>query len=189
MVKHSIVPLPQSLIIEHVYLTFAIIQPTNISDFKCDIPELRGDNYKVWKERVLLHLGWMDIDYAIRKEEPDPITETRTAEAVCLYDKWERSNRLSMMFIKTKISAGIRGSVEQINKVKPLLQAIDEQFETSGKAFPSTLIMQFSSTKLTETKGVCDHIMRMRDIAAQLQTLEVTILDTFLVHYILNTLP
>ena len=122
MVKHSIVSLPQSLIIEHVYLKFAVIQPANIYDFKCDIPELRGDNYKVWKERVLLHLGWMDIDYAIRKEEPNPITETSIAEAVCLYDKWERSNSLSMMFIKTKISAGIRGSVEKINKVKQLLK-------------------------------------------------------------------
>ena len=131
----------------------------------------------------------MDIDYAIRKEEPDPITETSIAEAVYLYDKWERFNRLSMMFIKTKISTGICGSVEQINKVKPLLKAIDEQFETYDKALASTLIMQFSSTKLTGTRGVRDHIMRMRDIAAQLQTLEVTMSDTFLVHYILNTLP
>ena len=189
MVKHSIVSLPHSLIIEHVYLTFSVIQPANIFYFKCDIPELSGDNYKVWKERVLLHLGWMDIDYAIRKEEPDPITETNTAEVVCLYDKWERSNRLSLMFIKTKISAGIRGSVKQINKVKPLLKAIDEQFETSDKALASTLIMQFSSTKLIGTRGVSDHIMHMRDIATQLQTLEVTMSDTFLVHYILNTLP
>ena len=87
MVKHIIVSLPQFLITKHVYLTFVVIQPANISDFKCDIPELRGYNYKVWKERILLHLGWMDIDYAIRKEEPDPITETSTVEAVCLYDK------------------------------------------------------------------------------------------------------
>ena len=172
-----------------MYLTFAVIQPANIFYFKCDIPELRGDNYKIWKERVLLHLGWMDIDYAIRKEEHDPITETSIAEAVCHYDKWERSNCLSMMFIKTKISGGIRGSLEQINKVKPLLKAIDEQFETSDKAFASTLIMQFSSTKLTGTREVRDHIIRMRDIAAKLQTLEVTMSDTFLVHYILNTPP
>ena len=68
----------------------------------------------------------MDIDCAIRKDEPDSITETSTTEAVCLYDKWERSNRLSVMFIKTKISASIRGSVEQIDKVKPLLKAINE---------------------------------------------------------------
>ena len=99
--------LPQYLINKHVYLTFADIQPANISDFKCDIPKLRGDNYKVWNERVFSHLGWMDIDYAIRKDEPNPITETSTIEAISLYEKWERSNRLSMMFIKTKISTSI----------------------------------------------------------------------------------
>ena len=81
------------------------------------------------------------------------------------------------MFIKTKISASIRGSIEQITKVKPLLKFINEQFETSDKALASTLTMQFSSTKLTGTRGARDHIMRMRDIAAQLQTLEVTMSD------------
>ena len=70
------------------------------------------------------------------------------------------------MFIKTKISASIRGSIEQITKVKPLLKAIDEQFETSDKALASTLIMQFSSTKLTGTREVRGHIMHVRDIAA-----------------------
>ena len=49
--------------------------------------------------------------------------------------------------------------------------------------------MKFSSTKLTGIRGLCDHIMCMGDIAAQLKSLEVTMSDTFLVHYILNTLP
>ncbi|XP_020590476.1 uncharacterized protein LOC110031568 [Phalaenopsis equestris] len=119
----------------------------------------------------------MDIDYAIRKDEPPTITETSIPDAIDLYEKWERSNRLSMMFIKTKISAGIRGSVEQHNKVKDLLKAIDEQFATSDKALASTLIMQFSSMKLIGIKGVRDHIMHMRDIAAQLEALEVKILS------------
>ena len=131
----------------------------------------------------------MDIDCSIRKDEHNPIFETSIAEVVCLYDKWERSNRLSVMFIKTKISAGIRGFVEQIDKVKPLLKAIDEQFVTSDKALVSTLIMQFSSTKLTKITGVRDHIMRKKDIATQLKSLEVTMSNTFLVHYILNTFP
>ena len=53
----------------------------------------------------------MDIDYAIRKNEPlidDNITEVD----ITLYDKWEQSNRLSVMFINTKISAAIRSSVD-----------------------------------------------------------------------------
>ena len=58
----SLYLLPQSLINKHVYLTFAVIQPANIFDIKCDTLELRGDNYKLWKEGLLLHLGLMDID-------------------------------------------------------------------------------------------------------------------------------
>ena len=77
----------------------------------------------------------------------------------------------SVMFIKTKISAGIRGSVNQHNDVRALLKAIDGQFETSDKALASTLIMKFSSVKLTNVKGVREHIMKMRDIAAQLKNL------------------
>ncbi|KAK9668302.1 hypothetical protein RND81_13G049500 [Saponaria officinalis] len=143
-----------------VVVVVEVILPGNISDIRCDISKLRGDNYKVWKERVLLHLGWMDIDYVIRKDEPAGITETSTPDAINLYEKWERSNRLSIMFIKTKICA-----------IKYLLKAIDEQFATSDKALVSTLIMQFSSMRHTETKGV------------------LTISDVFLVHFILCTLP
>jgi len=96
---------------ENVFLNSAVNQSANISDIKCDISELKMDNYKVWRERILLHLGWMDIDYAIRKYEPPSITETSTPGAVDFYEKWERSNHLSVMFIKTNISANIRSSV------------------------------------------------------------------------------
>ena len=42
---------------------------------------------------------------------------------------------------------------------------------------------------LTKTKGVCDHILCMRDIAAQLKDLEATKSNSFLVHFIMCTLP
>ena len=72
-------------------LNFTVNQSTNISDIKCDVPRLKGDNYKVWRERqrekVLLHLGGMDIDYAIRKDEPPGTIETCTPDFVDLYEK------------------------------------------------------------------------------------------------------
>jgi hypothetical protein len=43
--------------------------------------------------------------------------------------------------------------------------------------------------KLTKVRGVRDHIMRTRDIVAKLKDLEVTMSDSFLVRYILCTLP
>ena len=92
------------------------------------------------------------------------------------------------MFIKMSISASICGSVQKHTNVRALLKAIDEQFATLDKTLTSTLIMKFSSLRLTNVKGVREHIVKMRDIAAQLKTLEVDMSDTFLVHYILNTL-
>src|SRR3954469_4120410 len=94
-----------------------------------------------------------------------------------------------MMFIKTRISASIRGPIRECNNVKSLLKAIDEQFESSDKALASTLITKLSNMKLTCNKGVREHIMRMLDIAAQLKTFEVEMSESFLVHFILNTLP
>jgi hypothetical protein len=93
------------------------------------------------------------------------------------------------MFIKTRISASIRGSVDQHEKVWDLLKAIEEQFITSDKVLTSTLIMKFSSLRLPNVRGVCEHIMQIRDNVAQLKKLEVEISKSFPVHYILNTLP
>ncbi|RVX10206.1 Retrovirus-related Pol polyprotein from transposon TNT 1-94 [Vitis vinifera] len=141
----------------------------SISDICCEVPELRGDNFKIWKERILLRLGCMDINYAIRKDEPHKITDTSTPNEI--------------------LFAGIRDSIEQHENVRELLKAIDEQFVTSDKALASTLIMKFTSLKLTGIRGVHEHIMEMRDIVAQLKKLEVEMSESFLVHFILNTLP
>ncbi|KAF7835396.1 pleiotropic drug resistance protein 1-like [Senna tora] len=157
----------------------SVMQPVNTSEF--NVPELTGDNYKIWKEKVILQLGWMDIDYAIRKNEPHVPTHTSSKAEISLYELWEGSNRLSIMFIKTKISASLRGSIGEHKNGCDLLKAIDEQFEFSYKALSSTLMTKLSSMKLTSISGVRDHIMRMRDIAAQLKNLEVEMSDTFLV--------
>ena len=77
------------------------------------------------------------------------------------------------MFIQTSISTGIHGSVEQHTNVWELLKAIDGQFAILDKALASTLIMKFSSMRLTSVRGVRELIMEMKEIVAQLKTLEV----------------
>ena len=137
------------------------------------IKQGRSKSFFIWH-------GW--------KYEPQ-ITETDTKEEKVLYEQWEQPNHLNVTFIKTSFSASIRSSVEKHTNVQALLKAIDKQFAASDKAPASTLIMKFSSLRLTNVKGVCEHIMEMRDIAVQLKTLEVDMSDNFLVHYILNTPP
>ena len=70
-----------------------------------------------------------------------------------------------------------------------MLKSIGEQFVTSNKALESTLIMKFSSIRIASVRGVREHIMQMRDIAAQLKKLGIDMSESFLVLFILNTLP
>ena len=129
----------------------------NIFDFQ--VPKLTSDNYKIWKEKILLQLRWIDVNDAIRKEEPLKPIDTSSAFAIALYECWERSNHLNMMYIKTKIFISIHWFIGEHQNVKKLLKAIDEQFETSNKALASTLMTKLSSMKLTSIRSVQEHIM------------------------------
>ena len=90
-----------------------------ISNLK--IPSLREVTIRFGeRERVLLQLGCMDIDNAIKKDEPSAISTTSTKAAIELCENWERSNHLFVMFIKTHIFVDIHGSIEKHNKVRDL---------------------------------------------------------------------
>ena len=67
----------------------------------------------------------MDIDYTIQKDGP-PIDDNNTEANIALCHKWERSNRLSVIFTKIKISVATHGLINQRNDVLALLKAIDE---------------------------------------------------------------
>ena len=79
-------------------------------------------------------------------------------------------------------------AIDQHEKVWDLLKAIRDQFITLNKALASTLIMKFFSLWLTSVKGMHEYIMQMQDISAQLNKLKVDMFESFLVHFILNTL-
>lgn len=97
--------------------------------------------------------GWYRLCYKNER------FETSISDKVDLYEKWEQSYRLRVMFIKTKISAGICSSVNQYNTVKELLNTTYEQFEPTDKALANTMIMSFSTLTLIIVKGMHEHIM------------------------------
>ncbi|RVW24227.1 hypothetical protein CK203_091370 [Vitis vinifera] len=131
----------------------------------------------------------MEFGLALRVDEPLVPIKSSTQIEKASYERWEQSNCLSLMFIKSSIGKSIRGSIFECAKVKEDLKAIEQQFETSDKALVSTLMTKMCSMKFNGTKGVHEHIMEMRDIIAQLKSLEIEMSESFLVHFILNSLP
>ena len=88
-----------------------------------------------------------------------------------------------------QIGQSILGLILDCPNVKDYLNAIEEQFETSNTSLASALMGRLSSMKHNDTIGMHEQIMKMRDIATQLMTLEIEIFESFLVHLIRNSLP
>ncbi|XP_028108052.1 uncharacterized protein LOC114306929 [Camellia sinensis] len=171
-----------------MFLVIATISTSVLSNESFRIPFLNGDNFLDWKNKILLTLGCMDLDLALHVvEPPEPTIESSAAEKSS-YNKWERSNRLSLMLIKSHISQNIKGSIPPFDKVKNYIRAIEEQFVSSDKALASTLMNELSGMKHNNSKSMREHIMKMRDIAAHLKSLEIEISESFLVNFILNSL-
>ncbi|XP_019055231.1 PREDICTED: uncharacterized protein LOC109115531 [Nelumbo nucifera] len=116
----------------------------NVSAQISAIPMLNGINFKVWTENVEIVLGCMGLDLALRTERPIP-TEDNSNEAKV--EKWDRSNRMSLMIIKHSIPEAFRGSISESNNAKESLVAIRQYFTKNEKAETSNLLATLISMR------------------------------------------
>ncbi|XP_059455162.1 uncharacterized protein LOC132185401 [Corylus avellana] len=162
--------------------------PSALMDETFHVPMLNGNNFTDWTENLFFTLGCLELDLALRVDEPPALTEKSTPQEIAKHEQWERSNRLSLIFMKSHVSKGIRSSIPECTNAKAFIKAVDEQFMSSNKALPSTLMKKLSSKSFDNSRSVREHIMKTRDMAAQLKFLEIDISESFLVHFILNSL-
>ena len=74
---------------------------------------LHDTNFKKWKEHVIIVLGYMDLDYALREDCPPDLTSANIVEQRSTMEKWEWSNRMSLMIMKHSIPEAIRGAIPE----------------------------------------------------------------------------
>ena len=58
----------------------------------------------------------MELDLSLREEEQPALTESSTTLEIAKHERWERSNHLSLMFMKSHVIKGIRGSIPEFTK-------------------------------------------------------------------------
>ena len=105
----------------------ASIVSSNINN----ILTLNGSNFKGWKGNILITLGCMDLDYALR------IDNQRR-----YYEKWEHLNRISLLIIRCSIPEAFRGTAfasDYITEASEYLAKIKERFAKNDKAETSML--------------------------------------------------
>ena len=85
---------------KHVYLFLilysALANAANLSAQVNGILMLNGSNFKIWKENVEIFLGCMELNLALKMGCPTSTPENLNEANI---EKWERSNRLSLMLM------------------------------------------------------------------------------------------
>ncbi|KAL6351159.1 hypothetical protein AAG906_031745 [Vitis piasezkii] len=139
---------------------------------------------------MMILLGCMDIDLALRMPKPVELNEESTQEDEVYWGKWERSNRLSLMIMKRGIPEAFRGAVtDEVTNASDFLAEIQKRFAKNDKAETSTLLASLISMKYKGKGNVREYIMEMSHLASKLKALKLELSDDLLVHLVLISLP
>ena len=76
----------------------------------------------------------MDLDMALREDEPPKPTNESTETMRTYYAKWERLNRLSLISIKRSIAKHLLGGIPESNNAKEFLIVVGNRCQTSNNA-------------------------------------------------------
>ena len=131
---------------------------------------LNGTNFKDLKENILIILSCMDLDLALRIEQPISLTDVSSPDDRKNFEKWDRSNRMSLMIIKHGILEAFRGAVfEKITKAKEFLAEIEKRFVKNDKAETSMLLQSLISMKYKGKRNIREYIMEMSQLLLTLR--------------------
>ncbi|RVW76034.1 Retrovirus-related Pol polyprotein from transposon TNT 1-94 [Vitis vinifera] len=98
-----------------------------------NIPVLNGTNFKKWKRARYNCARVHGFRLCIKEDRPSDLTSASTAEQRSTMEKWERSNRMSLMIMKHSIPEAIRGAIPEETQAKAFLDQIANRFAAKRK--------------------------------------------------------
>ncbi|KAH6822906.1 Ribosomal protein L19e family protein [Perilla frutescens var. hirtella] len=163
--------------------------PNSLNSHVSSVPIFNGLNFSYWNEQVQFPLGVLDLDLAIMEEKPAAITDTSSNEQKAHYKNWERSNRLSLMFMRMTVADSIKTVLPKIECAKEFMGLVGERSQTANKSIDGTLMSTLTTMKFDGSRTMHEHVIEMTNIAAKLKSLGMAMNENFLVQFILNSLP
>ena len=129
---------------------------------------LNGTNFKDWKENIMILLGCMDLNLSFRHPKADELTADSTAEDVLYYEKWDRSNRMSLMIMKRGVPEVFRSAItNEVTSASEFLAEIHKRFTKNYRAETSMHLASLISMKYNGKGNDREYIMGMSQLASK----------------------
>ncbi|KAL5571095.1 hypothetical protein UlMin_020692 [Ulmus minor] len=166
-----------------------VLVPAYLYSQALSILVFNGFNFFDWCEQVQFHPGVLDLDLSLHVKKPLAITDTNSDEDRTYYDSWEKSNRLSLMFIRLSVANNIKTTLHKTDNAKKFMKFVEEHSQTDGKSLAGTLMATLTTIKFDDSRSMYEHVIEMKNIAVRLKSLGMNVDENFLVQFIINSLP
>ena len=171
-----------------IYL-IAVSVPISLHLHAFFVSILNEINFSDWREQVQFYLGVLDIDLALQIKISIVITAISIVDEKAMSIAWNRSNRLSIMFMRMTIASNINTTLSTTNNTMEFFNNVEKHFHTTDKSLVGTLMANLTTMKFDSTRRMHEHILKMTNLATKLKVLGMNIDEFFLVQFILNSLP
>ena len=91
--------------------------------------------------------------------------------------------------MRMTIVNNIKTTISQTKNAKEYLKFVEECFHSTNKSLVGTLMARLTTMKFDGLRSMHEHTIKMTNIATRLKTLGMAMDDSFLVQFILNSLP
>ena len=134
----------------------------------------------------------MDLDLAIVSEEkPSANNETSKDADKSFYEAWERSNMLSLNLMRMTMAKNVKPSMLKPDNAREFMMKIKEysQSDIADKSIVGNLMSELTTKKSDWSQPIHDHETGMANLAAKLKSMGMDVNESFLVQFIINSLP
>lgn len=137
----------------------------------------------------MIVLGCMDLDLALREPRPADHPDESTSDHKREIERWDRSNRMSLMIMKRAVPETFRGTMSEETNAKAFLAELEKRFVKNEKSETSSIMCSLVSIRNRNKSNIREYILEMSHLASKLKALKVELSDDLLVHLVLISLP
>jgi hypothetical protein len=156
------------------------------------VVKFNGLNYEEWSEQIRFSLGVMSLDQAIlTDEEPAAITDESSELEKSRYETWERSNRLCLNLLRMSMAESVKPFMPKTEKAREFILKIkaQSQSDVADKSIVGSLMSELTTKRFDWSQTIHEHVTHMSNLASRLTSMGMEVHESFLVQFIINSLP
>ncbi|KAI9191681.1 hypothetical protein LWI28_011901 [Acer negundo] len=127
-----------------------------------------------WKD-AYFPFGVLDLDLALQVGKPAAIIDTSSNDQKVFHKAWEKSNRLSLMFMRMIVANNIKSIFPTTENAKEFMKLVEERSQNADKFLAGTLMSNLTNMKYDGSRTMDEHVLEMTNLAAKLKTLGMNV--------------